>query len=346
MLFRLQQFNKYSKTAFVFVTIVICYLALTALSKYPGQASIYILFTVVSNTLLYAGFSKNAIFFDAFVGVFFWLGYWLKLTLRIAYFNGVFHEPIGHFDRSGLAYDQALLVVICGFLGLLLARMVRSRFFFNYPNKIEGIVHWGLFRTYKNNRKAVLILFVSLVFFIAISNAVFGIYQKGSITQTFLPFGLNGVYKWLLLFGSASFSALILRFEFEINKKTSLMVMLLSLFEGFITNVSLLSRGMILNTGALLYGLLVSLNLNSIKSKFSFYLSTVLLFVILFVGSVLTVNYLRTNVYLDELKPAGVGTFIVNDQSKDIQSKNVQSMTTPLFIDRWVGMEGVMAVSS
>jgi len=308
-------------------------LAVIALPKYPGQASIYILFTVVSNALLYVGFSKNAIFFDAFIGVFFWLGFWLKLTLRVAFSDGLFNGAIGHFDKSGLAFDRGLLVATCGLSGLLLVSLIRRQFFFNYPNKIEGLAHCGLFSIYKNYRKIVLTLFVMFYVFIAVSNALLGIYQKGSITQTTLPFGLNGVYKWLLLFGLASFSALILRFEFEFNKKTSILVMFLSLLESFITNVSLLSRGMILNAGALLYGVLVSLKLNTIKSRLSFFVASFLMFIILFVSSVLFVNYLRTIVYLDNL-----------DSESRIQEAH--SFTTPLFIDRWVGMEGVMAVSS
>ena len=301
MLFRLDQFNQHNKLVFLVIATAILLLATIALPRYPGQASVYIMFTVISNALLYVGFSKNAIFFDAFIGVFFWLGFWLKLTLRVVFSDGVLNEAVGNFDRSGVAFDRGLLVATCGLSGLLLVSLIRRKLFFNYPNQIEGLSHKNLFNVYKRYRKTVFVLFVLLLVFIAISNAVLGIYQKGSITQTTLPFGLNGVYKWLLLFGLASFSALILRFEFEINKKTSLLVMFLSLLESFVSNVSLLSRGMILNAGALLYGVLVSLKLNSIKSRIRFFITTFLIFGTLFISSVLLVNYLRTTVYLDDL---------------------------------------------
>ncbi len=336
MLFRLDQFNQYNKLAFLVISTAILLLAAIALPKYPGQVSVYVLFTVISNALLYVGFSKNAIFFDAFIGVFFWLGFWLKLTLRVIFSDGVFNEAVGNFDRSGVAFDRGSLVATCGLSGLLLVSLIRRKLFFNYPNQIEGLSHKNLFNVYKRYRKTVLVLFVLLFVFIAISNAVLGIYQKGSITQTTLPFGLNGVYKWLLLFGLASFSALVLRFEFEINKKTSLLAMFLSLLESFVSNVSLLSRGMILNAGALLYGVLVSLKLNAIKSRLSFFVASFLMFSTLFVSSVLFVNYLRTTVYLGDL----------NSLDSESRINEVHSMTTPLFIDRWVGMEGVMAVSS
>lgn len=336
MLFRIDHINKYNGSVLFVISTAILLLAIIALPRYSGQVSVYILFTVISNALLYVGFSKNAIFFDAFIGVFFWLGFWLKLTLRVIFFDGVFNNSVGNVSQLGEALDRGLLVALCGLSGLLLVSFIRRKLFFNYPNQVERFSHEHLFSVYKRYRVIVLVLFVLLFVFIAISNAVLGIYQKGSITQTILPFGLNGVYKWLLLFGLATFSALILRFEFEINKKTSLLAMFLSLLESFVSNVSLLSRGMIFNSGALLYGVLVSLKLNAIKSRISFFMGTFLIFITLFVSSVLLVNYLRTTVYLDNFNSSG----------NESRIEATHSMTTPLFIDRWVGIEGVMAVSS
>lgn len=59
------------------------------------------------------------------------------------------------------------------------------------------------------------------------------------------------------------------------------------------------------------------------------------MFCTLFVSSVLFVNYLRSTIYLDN-----------SDTTTSESLSQTRAMTTPLFIDRWVGMEGVMAVSS
>lgn len=322
--------NNIIKAALLIFGVIVSALAILAFTRYSGHGYVYVLFTIIANLLLYFGFRKNAIFFDTFIGIFFWLGFWLKLSIRVAFSNGLFNEAVGNFDGSGAAFDRALLVSSCGLLGLLLASFIREKLSGNYPSKIEGVTQKGLFGFYQNHRKTVWGWFVALVILVAISNAYLGIYQRGCITRTILPFGLNGIYKWLLLFGLASFSALILRFEFAINKKTSLFVMFLSLLESFISNVSLLSRGMILNASALLYGVLTSLRLCSIKSNTRFFVSTILIFVILFTSSVLAVNYLRASF----------------SQSAGQNIRAVQSSTTELFIDRWVGMEGVMAISS
>jgi len=322
--------NKFSKAALLLFWSIVITLFIMASSKYVGQWYVYLLFTIASNLLLYFGFRSKAIFFDTFIGIFFWLGFWLKLTIRVAFSGGLFNQAVGYFDGSGAAFDKALLVTSCGLSGFLLISFIREKFFFNYSGKIEGVHLQGLFGLYQRHRKMIWVLFLVLFVFIGVTNAYLGIYQRGSITRTTLPFGLNGVYKWLLLFGLASISALILRFEFEINKKTSFVVILLSLLESFVSNVSLLSRGMILNSSALLYGVIAGLRKYSIKTNLRFFIIAFLLFSTLFISSVFVVNYLRSSIYLDN----------------DADLSETHAMTTPLFIDRWVGMEGVMAVSS
>lgn len=314
-----------------FITLI-ALVTLLVLPKYPGSSFVYIAFTIASNTLLYMGFNKNAIFFDAFIGVFFWLGFWLKTTLRLILSNGLFNEAVGNFDASPEAFDRGLLVAVCGLMALVFASIIRRKYLFNYSENAQILASAGLFKIYEKYRSFLLSLFVVIFIFIAASNALLGIYQKGSITQTFLPFGINGVYKWLLLFGLASISALVLRFEFELNKSTKLLVMALALFETFLTNVSQLSRGMVLNAGGLLYGVIISLKVNNIKTNLKFLITTLTLFVFLFVSSVLVVNFMRTHLYNDDLKEPVL--------------KELNTMTSPLFIDRWVGIEGVLAVSS
>ena len=303
-------------------------LALCTAVEYPGRWPVYALFTLTANALLYFGFRRNAIFFDAFIGVFFWLGFWLKLSVRVAFFDGEFHEPLGYFDRSGAAYDRALLAASLGFMGLLAASALRARFF-NYPAIIAEPRPAGLLAFYAHHRRRVLIGFVALVVAVTASNLFLGVYQRGAIPKTVLPFGLNGVYSWLLLFGLASFSALILHLEFRLRRETSYLAVGLSLLEGFLSSLSLLSRGMILNTSALGYGALRSVRPERLRTTFRFWIVCFAAFGVLFAGSVLAVNYVR-NYYFD--------------QSLDIAQATRASRA--LVLDRWVGMEGLMAVAA
>lgn len=308
---------------------LICVVSFLAFLEYPGQGQIYVLFTILSTALLYFGFRKNAIFFDTFIGIFFWLGFWLKLTFRVAFMDGQFHEPVGNFDGSGAAFDRALLVTSCGFSGLLAVSFLREQYVFTYPAKLTEVAQEGLRKAYQNHRKAALLGFVILFVTVAVTNFYFGIYQRGSIPRTILPYGLGGIYSWLLLFGLASISALILHFEFTLNRKTSYPVVILSLLEGFLTNVSLLSRGMILNTGALGYGVIRSLKLYSIESNFRFLAVSFLIFIMLFGSSVILVEPMRSQLDISDINLVAIGRG-----------------TKVLILDRWVGIEGIMAVSS
>lgn len=329
---------------------VMTVLAVIAGVNYPGQLYIYLLFTLISNALLYVGFRKKALFFDAFIGVFFWLGFWLKVTLRVGFTNGVFRESTGVFDGSGAEFDRGLLVASCGLLALIAATLVRARFFCYQGTENNEITQPGLFNFYQKNRKLVLTVFVLLFLVVGISNVYFGIYQRGEVPQTILPYGLGGIYKWLLLFGLSSFAAVILKFEYHSGKNNSYLVAILSLLENFISNVSLLSRGMILNSAALFYGLLKDWKFNFISLRGRFLIIISLIFSLLFAGSVLTVNYLRSNAAALGLVRASsteISTEIGEELIRHEEDLNrVKGMTTPLFIDRWVGIEGVLAVSS
>ena len=299
-------------------------LTIAGLFKYAGHSYVYLLFSVVSNTLLYFGFRKNAIYFDAFIGVFFWLGFWLKLTIRICFMGGQFQEAVGNFDGTGAAFDHALLVASCGMFGLILASVVRERFIFNYNKKSTKFTHNGILNFYKAYRYSILIGFAALFITVALTNLYFGIYQRGEITRTVLPLGLNGIYTWLLLFGLASLSAVILQCELIIKKQLTYLTVIICLLESFSTNVSLLSRGMILNSFALAYGAYAGIKIYADKLNLRIIVLWLLLFLVLFISSVYVVNYIRS----------------------DVDTRTATGVNRSLLIDRWVGIEGVMAVSS
>lgn len=305
-------------------------LALAAGARYAGSAWIYVLFTVAANALLLNGFRRRALFFDTFIGLFFWLGFWLKFSLRVAFASGVFYDSVGAFDGSGEAFDHALLVSSSGFSAVLLASFVRDRLF-RYPEQTPDIGRSGLFRLYSSNRWLILVAFLSFAALVALSNIWLGIYQRGMVAQTVLPYGLNGIYAWLLQFGLASGSALIIRFELELYRNVPRTAVFVPLLESFMSSVSLFSRGMVLNASALALGALRVIQSMRRSPTVGMIALAASVFAVLFALSVVSVNYLRA------ASSAG---------SEHATMDVVQNMTTPLFIDRWVGIEGVMAISS
>ena len=306
-----------------------------AIDKYVGESYIFILFTITSNALLYMGFRKNALFFDTFIGLFLWLGFWLKTTIRVIFLDGKFAEYTGVFNGSPQLFDDALLVSSVAFIALIFASILREKFVFNYPEKVEE--NSSLFLFYTFHRKKILAVYILLFIFIAATNFYFSIYQRGMVTQTILPFGLNGIYKWLLLFGLSSFAAIILKYEFRLQDKTTFFVPILTLVEASITSASLLSRGMILNASALGLGLLKEINF---KDKIKFWLVISIVFVVLFFASVVLVNQLRHGIDSKLSATESLSTV------KDLNVENSVSRVKILLIDRWVGSEGVLAISS
>lgn len=330
--------DKWVKSIFIIFTVFFVGLCVFTAQEYNGSTLVYLLFSATSFTLVFMGFRKNAIFFDTFIAVLLLLGFWLKFSVRIVFFDGIFHNAVGHFDYTPEAFDKTLLISSCAFLALILASFLREKFIFNYASETQKSTLFGLNQFYQNNRAICLVMFVALVVFVAITNIYFGFYQRGSVTKTILPYGLNGIYKWLLFFGLASFSALILWFEYYEGKRNSYLVSVIVLFETFVSNVSLLSRGMLLNASSLGYGLLRTKGASQIKSSLKFVTLNFLVFAFLFLSSVLVVNYLRIEKFSGENNSRTVSTI-----SKVMHASNT---TKILFLDRWVGIEGLMAISS
>jgi hypothetical protein len=130
----------------------------------------------------------------------------------------------------------------------------------------------------------------------------------------------------------------ILHVELGARRTVSPAAALATLLESFLTNASMLSRGMVLNLGALGYGTWRALRVYGARMSPRFIVFSATGFVFLFVCSVLLVNAWRAA--------------IAPPVPKELQAqapKGAQRVTAdavPLFLDRWVGIEGVMAVSS
>lgn len=320
--------------------------ALAALSKYPGRGSVYLLFSIVFNGLLLAGFRKKRLFFDTFIGLFFWLGFWFKSTAVFLLRGGRFPDAKGHFDFSGPAFDQALLISSVGAIALLVASMMRERSLSFYASPPVSAESQPVSIVYKKYRNIILVSFLFLFVMIAYTNLWFGIYQRGSVPRTYLPFGLNGVYTWLLLFGLTSFSAVIIDCECRINASPYL-VMWLALLETFCSNVSMLSRGMIVNASSLMLGAIGAQQAQAFFLTRRFKFIALIALTCLFSCSVLTVSFVRR--YQFSLTPSSGGNVIPRiGSAREAAEEAGESFHTSslIFINRWVGIEGAMAVSS
>ena len=170
-----------------------------------------------------------------------------------------------------------------------------ENFLFKYPNKIN-------LSNIKNNplklsRKKIWLIFS--LFFIAVGllNFYFKIYQKGLLPIYEINYLISGLFKWLLLFGLSSFSSIILFLDFNVYKIFFMSSSLLIFFENFVSYFSMLSRGMIFNSFALLFGIYKFSKKTDNPNLISYYLKIIFFIFILFYISVSSVNYIRANYF-------------------------------------------------
>jgi hypothetical protein len=132
----------------------------------------------------------------------------------------------------------------------------------------------------------------------------------------------------------------MLEFEIYLHRAIPYALFLLVLLETFASNSSMLSRGMILNTGALLVGVYVAFRMRSINFKRRPTVLAVAAVLVLFATSVGVVNSLRQlKMYAERASEVGVS-------EARVDAGRLSNDTKQVLLDRWVGIDGAAAVSS
>ena len=332
-----------SKNFFKFLIIIflcfIFYLFFSGLAHYKGNFFIYIIFSILSNYLLFFSFRKNAFFFESFFGLFIWLGFWFKFVCVISFREGQFPEGSGSFDNSPESFDYALIISIIAFLAIISSFRLRE-YFFNYY-KSKSIINENTI--YTNNKKKILFTLSILFILVCTLNVFYGIYQKGLLTSYNINFFIHSFFKWALLFGFTAIFSLIIFIEINIYKKFFSFSSILLIFESFFSYTSMLSRGMIFNILAILYGVYKFKSVFHIKLKTSDFVKFIVLSLFLFYFSSLSVNFLRQNFFYED-KPFSISIFNNYEQKNNNLPFFNNKELLYLAANRWVGIDSVLAV--
>ena len=343
------------KSIKILILTILLLMSIMGFFSYVGNKLYYIFFTVVSNYLLYFAFRKKAFFFETFFSILLWLGFWFKFTFTISLTDGIFKEGVGDFSYRPEDFDNVIFVSTIGILGFLISGYFRQRYLFNYNKfEINNIFKSNL---YEKNRNKILYLFSFIILLIVFLNAYFKIYQRGLISNLEINFIFEGAIKWLLLFGLASISSIILYFEIISSKKISIITIIVVLFESFLSSMSMLSRGMIFNSSSLLYGIYKFSKKYREKLNIKKFLSYFIIMLSLFYISTITVNFLRVNYFYIGKSFINVNKDIKNledrkeKKEKFLTQKNKINLIKSnseiyyLIINRWVGIDPVMAMT-
>ncbi|MBC8296193.1 MAG: hypothetical protein H8E55_10400 [Pelagibacterales bacterium] len=335
------------KVASILLSIIILILFPLGLKEYAGNKFYYFLFSLISTFSIFYGFRKKALFFDSFFGLLLWLGFWFKFTAQVTLMNNMFPEGAGTFDFRPNSFDNILTVVSVGLMGFICASFIREKFYY-HQNKDIG--NFDFINIYLNNRKIILISFLSIIIFFAIINFIYYFFQKGTVPLLLLPFGLNNIFSWLLSFGFATFSSLIIYAELLSNKKFKYNGILIGFLECFISTVSILSRAMIFNGSALLFGYYKNHELLKKKINKKKIIQYFLILIILFFLSLLIVSKIRQHrdFPIGHEVHSYLPTIETKSQAVEEINKVIRDINQILFLiaGRWVGIEGVMCVYS
>ena len=204
----------------VFFVCTIITLFLFGISAYSGNKFNYLLFSLISTYALVISLNKNSISFDTFLGLLIWLGFWFKFTIQISFFENLFPEGSGLFDYKPDSYDQVLLISSVSIIAFLIARYFRLKFIFNYSNlHNNNFDNRHYLKFYCKFRKQIFFIYFFCIFYFGLINFIFVFFQKGTLPENYLPFGLNNFINWLLMFGLSTFSSILIYFEFLYKKK-------------------------------------------------------------------------------------------------------------------------------
>ena len=294
---------------------------------------IYLLFSAVSHlTLLYC-INRDSLFFEQFIAILLWLGFWFKVSLSFLIQNNYYNEH---------SMDQGLVISVISLAALSLARFLRGKYFpinkfiiKNYELDVSKLKY-----LYIRKRTEILSVYAAFFIIINVCNYHYGIYQRGMQTMFILPIHLNVAVEFMLIFGLGLISSHILFFESYSNKKLPYFAFLIVAIENLFSSISMLSRGMVFGLSSLTYGLFKSIKSKKLNLLFWFF--SIFIIIVFFIISLKTVTEIRNDKYHKTIQSASANSNIV--ESKVIISNVAENELRYLIYNRWVGIEELIMV--
>lgn len=331
-------------------------------AHYSGSWFAYTAFSFVFLALLISGFSRQISYGYLFLVLMLWLGFWFKLTIHTL-IDFSFGEPVGLFESAPTAWDEVLWISTIGGAGVLVGRFIYSMI--NHGSTmVVPIANCVVPDWYISIRRWVWTCVFIVCLSVTFANAKFGILQIGLAPHTILIWPFNALISWTIGYGFALVIAAILWWDIILGRKISVVVYFI-FFEAFTTAISMLSRGSyIFHVAPQLLALYK--NRNHILGWS--WLNTIMIsavFVVLFAVSNPVVNALRDYFYYGDTSIWFWDKDMPNEpipkpsiikKSEPIDELDLAEKAFPanepkhnlwqFAIDRWIGIEGVMAVSA
>ena len=319
--------NTFSKFKIHVTLLIIAFLFATIISfikLVPVSNSYYLFFSISFFSLILISFLKPISEFFLLINFFLFLGFWGKISVYILTEHRL-GEASGQFDLAILnksILSSATYAVILIFFQIILKY---KKFSIKPLWEINPRITFP---------KYVTIIFLILVFTISYLNHKLGIFRVGidSAYSLFLP--ISVLFYWFMGPGSSFIAFLIAKKEYKYFDTFMIALTMTAI------SVSIISRNALLYFS---YPVAVKF-ISEVKNLKRAVLHTAIVFVF-FVISLFTITQLRRAYYYDDTTPTQVASAARSGEGRIKWSYTLGSIAQ-VFLDRWIGIEGVIVANT
>ncbi|WP_223545604.1 hypothetical protein [Pseudomonas sp. A-B-19] len=334
---------------------------------YPGMIALFATYCALSITIIYATIkNRPKSYFIFFLFSFLTLGCWAKITLHLLIGNN-FIEPIGGFDESPAAWNNAIVVLITAFSALLACYFI----------VVAGLQKTKEPETNINTKLLSILLGMAIIFTIVslVFNYYYSIIKVGHEPTLKLNSYIYVVFSFMVAWGNSIALFTLAYWLVKSGKLTPNMLFYIVIIEGALTSISMGSRAqMILHVSApfiayLIQGRKLEWNISKI-GWIKIFSTTALLFAFSIISVSVdrlssfakAVPYAEKTIVKGNLEESGTSLKSSEKASRhdvtpepyvaplqlslELKFKRIANELSKLIVDRWVGAEGVLAVTS
>lgn len=316
-------------------------LAVALLPSYPGSFGVFLAFSLCYFALIGLTAPRPRLYGYTFLSALLFLGFWLKVAVHSLWPVG-FVDPVGDFGNTPQEWDTALIVASCGALGVIVPRLIHL-FAARRRNSRHARPSYGSAPAwYRRRRRPVWAAALLLVVLVNAANLHFAFHQVGANTKLLLPLHLHVIAAWLVNVGFSLGIAVLIFWDTKIGAGSFARNLAAPIAEAACSSISSMSRLMyLLHAGP--YFLAIYEKWSSLKTLLSRRRAAhlVVTFIAVFCLSILAVFWLRANDYYPYAENVPPGDSVEKHMERTIRSQLPQ-----LFVHRWVGLEGVLAVGA
>lgn len=317
----------YPLVMLVLVTVAVLFVA--AAFAWTGALWTYVTFTAAFFAMLAVGLKKRVSLGYIFLTSTLWIGFWVKTSIHMIDNTFPWMEPTGLFDFSPVAWDQLALLSAVGALAVLCAGLL-------WKGRVETNWHKGSFIATNRVRLSAWIASLLVIAVTVVVNERFDINHAGVIPPVLdVPWPLQGLFNWFI---GAALVMLFAPLYLEMARGRSLVgPIVLVLLAGAAIAISVGSRGTIVFQSATI--ILVAI---TYRNQIEWLNWRRIISIIIICVSAIAIVGIVSQMRREAWREGGVGL----NETRFVYSSNTLWHVAHLSISRWVGLEGLMAVSA